>query len=139
MSLTNASCCNSYQYGTSDVISYNASNPRPAVGQLDKLYIDIDTGEFSYWDGSSYQSFTSGSTSSFVNNGDGTYTHDDGNGTISIIDTNDDDTTVIDNGDGTYTVTNDDGSTYVIDTNHPDNILQDDFANFPATGDVQIL
>ena len=86
MSLTNASCCNSYQYGTSDVISYNASNPRPAVGQLDKLYIDIDTGISYYWDWTQYLPFAVGTTSSILNNWDGTYTHNDGNGNLTIID-----------------------------------------------------
>src|SRR5699024_6107098 len=46
-------------------------------------------------------------------NGDGTYTYTNENGTVVTFDANT--STVTDNGDGTYTVTNGDGTTVTID------------------------
>lgn len=57
--------------------------------------------------------------SGVVNNGDGTYTHTNGDGVVTVINTNTPhvSSSVVDNGDGTYTHTNGEGQTVVIDTN----------------------
>lgn len=57
--------------------------------------------------------------SSLIDNGDGTYTHTNGNGVVTVINTNTPHTAsnVVNNGDGTYTHTNSDGDVTVIDTN----------------------
>jgi len=49
----------------------------------------------------------------FVDNGDGTFTHTAVDGTAVTFDANT--TSIIDNGDGTYTVTNDNGDTVTVD------------------------
>src|SRR3546814_14037099 len=54
------------------------------------------------------QTLITANSDALVDNGDGTFTHTAGDGTVVTFDANT--SAVTDNGDGTYTITNDDGA-----------------------------
>ena len=92
-------------------------NGNGTTGEAGDIYVDESTGDIYVHDGNTWiNSVEANETiSTLTDNGDGTYTYEDEEGTQTTFDVNNPEIT--DNGDGTYTVTNADGTTSTIDTN----------------------